>query len=108
MSVGDAKLVLMAIFGVKGNKRLDQGDQGDVSAQAAQYPDHALPFGWLHKAGEDQQTAPEKPHQLQLTSKCAQIIRRKFSLLNANRINNAGRAISQRKKERAEASRPKF
>jgi len=51
--VGDAKLLLLATFAVKGNKRLDADDNGEMAKQRAQFCNDQLPFGWLAKANEE-------------------------------------------------------
>ena len=45
--VGDAKVLIMASFGVRGDKRLDADDQGQIEQLKQSFPEHLLPYGWL-------------------------------------------------------------
>lgn len=45
--VGDAKLMLLACLGIKGNKRMDVNDNGKALELRAQFPEDALQYGWL-------------------------------------------------------------
>lgn len=103
--VGDTKLMLLASFGIKGNKRLGVDDMGKTREQQAQFPDDVLPFGWLAKVNDEQQEtdfSAQKQHQLFLSAKCVKTIRKQFDLLYMNRINTIGRNIEEKKKRRAD------
>lgn len=90
-SVGDVRLLLMAVFSIKGSKRLgidatsSLGASGsqviDVKIQAMQRDiiDESLPFGWFN----DQ-------NQLCLSTADITKVQKQFGLLNLNRINSKG------------------
>ena len=65
--ISDLKILLMAIFGIKGNKRL--GGEPVLSD---------LPLGYIHEG------------DLHLSNLCIEALRSKFSILNSNRIINQG------------------
>jgi hypothetical protein len=95
--VGDIKVLLMAIFGVQGNKRVSIDDDGVIQDQQEDHPDFFMPFGFLNGDG-----------QLCLSARCVEIVRSKFSLLNSNRINFQGKKIEMRKEGLKDASKLKF
>ena len=67
VQVGDAKVFFMAVFGVRGNRRVGlQNPLPDAST--------ALTYGWLNDN-----------NQLCLSEKCVNQIHSKFQILNANR-----------------------
>ena len=45
--VSDVKIMIMASFGVRGDRRMDVIDRGAISEQRSRYPDNVLPYGWL-------------------------------------------------------------
>lgn len=47
--IGDAKIMIMASFGVKGNRRMEADDNGAIKEQQQKYPKNLLHFGWLAK-----------------------------------------------------------
>lgn len=76
--IGDAKLLLIAAFGLKGNKRLDADDRGAMVKQRAQFFNNQLPFGWLAKSIDPEgfdDDLEEKAYQLFLTPKCVKTVR---------------------------------
>lgn len=101
ISVGDTKLFLMAIFGIRGNKRIGQDDEKLAEFQNQQTPENQLPYGYLNEQ-----------NQLCLTEKCVARIRSKFSLMHSNRINHYGKVLDAKKEFEQKAKRfdfqPKF
>jgi len=49
ISVGDTKLFLMAIFGIRGNKRLGRDEDGLIEFQNQHSTEDQLPYGWLNQ-----------------------------------------------------------
>jgi hypothetical protein len=73
----------MAIFGIKGNKRLGGEPQ-----------ESDLPIGYLQDG------------ELHFSNNCIEAIKVKFAVLNSNRINSLGEIIEQKKKIEFEKKLP--
>ena len=49
--LGDIKVLLMAIFGITGNKRVNMDDDGAIEEQQEGNSEFFLPFGFINEEG---------------------------------------------------------